>query len=150
MGVGANSAAGRGRGRAWAAAGLAALLLAGGGFLAWRAASRFDPSVLVGRWQRPDGGYLLEIVRVLPGGALEARYFNPRPIHVARAEVQEREGGPDLFVELRDQGYPGCTYQLDYLPGSDSLAGVYYQAAIGETFDVRFGRIGDATEAGNE
>src|SRR5262245_38211615 len=46
------------------------------------------PSRLVGRWQRPDGGYVIEIRNVATNGKLDAGYFNPRPINVARAEWQ--------------------------------------------------------------
>jgi hypothetical protein len=42
---------------------------------------------LKGEWQRPDGGYIVEIRSADPGGKLEAAYFNPRPIHVAKAEA---------------------------------------------------------------
>jgi hypothetical protein len=48
---------------------------------------------LEGRWQRPDGGYVIEIRRVGEGATtMEAAYCNPRPIHVARGEAS-REGG---------------------------------------------------------
>ena len=44
----------------------------------------------------------------------------------------------ELFVELRDLHYPGSTYTLAYQPDRDRLVGIYYQAAIGQTFDVEF------------
>ncbi len=99
-----------------------------------------DPSILAGRWQRPDGGYVLEISDIGPDGRVKAAYFNPRPIHVARAEWKDREGLLQLFVELRDLNYPGSTYTLTYDAEADRLAGVYYQAALRQTFDVVFER----------
>jgi hypothetical protein len=36
-----------------------------------------DYRPLVGRWQRTDGGYVIDIRRVEPDGAMEANYYNP-------------------------------------------------------------------------
>ncbi len=95
---------------------------------------------LVGRWLRPDGGYVLEIRRAQPDGRLEAAYLNPRPIHVARAEWQRKEGRLQVLVELRDVNYPGSTYTLDFSSESDRLVGAYFQAVQQQTFDVEFVR----------
>ena len=65
-------------------------------------------------------------------------YLNPRPINVAKAEASVAGDAPKLCVELRDAGYPGSTYELIYDLRGDRLAGVYYQAAIGQRFDVVF------------
>ena len=43
-------------------------------------AADFQP--LMGRWQRTDGGYVIEIGRIDADGKLTAGYFNPRPINV--------------------------------------------------------------------
>ena len=96
---------------------------------------------LVGRWERPDGGYILEITNVQPGGKLEAGYFNPRPINVSKAEAKHEAGATRLFIELRDTGYPGCTYNLIHDPNTDSLIGKYFQAAMREEYDVGFTRL---------
>jgi hypothetical protein len=40
---------------------------------------------LLGRWLRPDGGYVLAINRVDPDGTADAAYYNPNPIRVSRA-----------------------------------------------------------------
>lgn len=32
---------------------------------------------LIGRWLRPDGGYVIEIRNISSGGKMEAAYFNP-------------------------------------------------------------------------
>lgn len=93
---------------------------------------------LVGEWVRPDGGYVLSIRRIAPDGRLEAAYLNPRPINVSRAEASVAGDTAKLFIELRDTGYPGSTYELIYDPRSDLLAGVYFQAAMGQRFDVVF------------
>lgn len=99
-----------------------------------------DPAKLVGRWLRPDGGYILELSQPGPKGVLKAAYFNPRPIHVSRAEWKHQEDQLRIFVELRDRNYPGSTYTLVYVPDRDQLTGHYYQAALGQTFDVVFVR----------
>jgi hypothetical protein len=95
---------------------------------------------LVGRWLRPDGGYILEIRRGHASGHLDAAYFNPRPIHVARAEWRREGGRLHVFIELRDVNYPGSTYTLDFSSERDRLVGAYFQAAQQQTFDVEFVR----------
>lgn len=99
-----------------------------------------DVRQVLGRWLRPDGGYVLELSSVQADGKLEAAYANPRPIRVARAEVTATSGRPRVFIELRDTGYPGCTYQLAYDAQADQLKGVYFQAALQQEFDVVFVR----------
>ena len=96
---------------------------------------------LVGRWLRPDGGYVLEIRSVDTGGKMEAAYFNPRPIHVARAEASRDGSATKIFVELRDVNYPGSTYTLMYEPMNDQLKGIYFQAALKQQFEVFFERL---------
>jgi hypothetical protein len=103
--------------------------------------STADFQKLVGKWQRPDGGYVLEIRSATAEGKLEAGYFNPNSINVARAQWELKEGQPQVFVELRDVNYPGSTYTLVYQPASDQLAGIYFQAAMRERFDVVFDRM---------
>ena len=93
---------------------------------------------LVGRWIRPDGGYVIEVNKIHPDGRVEAAYFNPRPVHVSRANVSDENGVIKLFIELRGQGYPGSTYTLKYNPELGVLVGVYFQAAIQQSFDVIF------------
>ena len=96
---------------------------------------------LVGKWQRPDGGYVIEIKSVDAAGTLDAAYFNPNPINVSRAAALYKDGATRVFVELRAPNYPGSTYTLTYDPQSDQLYGQYYQAAMKQTFDVTFGRL---------
>src|SRR6478735_11988507 len=62
--------------------------------------SSFDK--LKGRWQRPDGGYIVEVRSVDDTGRMDAAYFNPRQINVSKA-VALRDGGvTKVFIELRD------------------------------------------------
>jgi hypothetical protein len=96
---------------------------------------------LVGKWQRGDGGYVLEVKAVDAGGKLDAAYFNPSPIHVSKAMAIPEGAGLKVFVELQDTGYPGCTYSLQYDAATDQLFGQYFQAAQQQTYDVTFGRL---------
>src|SRR5262245_60740732 len=114
--------------------GLAAFLLLRGG-----TTTGFSP--LTGRWLRLEGGYILEIRAVDAGGRIDATYPNPRPITVAKAEATRKGRALEVFIELQAPGYPGSTYTLTYEPGNDQLAGVYYQAALQQSFDVRFVRL---------
>ena len=93
---------------------------------------------LVGRWVRPDGGYVLEIRSAQADGKLDATYLNPRSIKVSRAGWRREEGRLLVFVELRDVNYPGSTYNLRFVPDKDRLVGAYYQAVQKQTFDVEF------------
>ena len=97
--------------------------------------------VLKGRWLRPDGGYILQIRTIDGGGKVDAGYFNPRPIHVSKAQASKEGGKIKVFVELSDVGYPGSTYTLTYDSKQDVLRGVYYQAAMKQSFDVYFTRM---------
>ena len=104
-------------------------------------ASSDDYRPLVGRWQRTDGGYIIDISRVLPDGSMQAGYFNPRPINVSRARASLVKDHLKVEVELRDSGYPGSTYTLLYDPHKDALLGFYYQAVQRQNFDVVFVRM---------
>lgn len=100
-----------------------------------------DPQKLVGKWQRLDGGYVLEVKRVADDGAVEAAYFNPRPINVGKAQLDRSARPARLTVELRDEGYPGSTYKLTYDRGRDQLHGTYFQPASNQMFRVDFVRM---------
>ena len=103
------------------------------------AAADYRP--LVGRWQRTDGGYVIEIRRVATDGTMAAGYFNPRPINVSRAKASVFKGYLKVEMELRDIGYPGSSYSLLYDPDRDALLGLYYQAVQRQNFDVVFVRM---------
>jgi hypothetical protein len=96
---------------------------------------------LHGRWFRPDGGYILDIRDVDARGKIDAVYLNPRPIAVASAEATRDGSTLRVFVELRAPGYPGSTYTLTYDPQRDQLAGIYFQAALQQRFEVVFVRM---------
>jgi hypothetical protein len=95
---------------------------------------------LLGRWRRPDGGYILDFRGVDASGQMQAAYFNPQQINVHRA-VAVREGSAvKVFVELRDVNYPGSTYTLVLDSAKDQLQGIYYQAALNQQYEVIFER----------
>jgi hypothetical protein len=101
---------------------------------------KHDFGKLKGRWLRPDGGYILSVKDVDTGGKMDVAYYNPRPINVSKAQATLEGATVKVFIELRDAGYPGSTYTLTYDQKTDRLGGVYYQAAIGQRFDVIFVR----------
>jgi hypothetical protein len=100
-----------------------------------------DYRPLIGRWQRTDGGYIIDIRRVAADGKITAGYYNPRPINVSRAEVTNFQKHLKVEIELRDSGYPGSTYTLIYNAEKDLLLGFYYQAVQRQNFDVVFVRL---------
>ncbi|MBN1548568.1 MAG: hypothetical protein JW902_18110 [Syntrophaceae bacterium] len=95
----------------------------------------------MGRWVRPDGGYVIHVRDIKPGGAVDAGYYNPNKIHVAEAHVAVWKGFNQLFIKLDDKGYPGSTYTLYYFADQDQMAGFYYQAAANQIFEVLFVRM---------
>jgi uncharacterized protein (DUF2147 family) len=95
-------------------------------------------SKLVGKWVRPDGGYVLEIKSVDVAGVMSAAYFNPNPIHVAKAQASRDNTDTKVFIELRDVNYPGATYTLTYQSELDQLVGLYYQPLSGQTYEIAF------------
>ena len=58
---------------------------------------------------------------------------------MSQSEVVQIPGGLHIFVELRDRGYAGATYRLDYDAARDVMTGLYYQPSAGQ-FDVVFVR----------
>jgi hypothetical protein len=106
----------------------------------YAASSGPDTAKLLGKWQRPDGGYVLELSDAEPEGFLKAAYFNPRSIKVSVAQWKFKDGRLQVFVELRDVNYPGSTYTLLYDPAADQLKGIYFQAVEKQNFEVAFVR----------
>lgn len=100
-----------------------------------------DYNRLAGKWLRSDGGYVLELKDVKSDGRLKVSYFNPKPINVSKSEWRRLVDHLQVFIKFMDVNYPGSTYTLVYSPEHDSLGGYYYQAALGETFDVVFMRM---------
>jgi hypothetical protein len=99
-----------------------------------------DLGAVVGDWLREDGGYQLKLTRDVSGNKLNAAYFNPNPINVSYCSATNEGGAMKVRVELNDTGYPGCVYSLIHDRASDRLLGTYYQAAMGETYEVMFVR----------
>ncbi len=108
--------------------------------LAW-AAPNASFQKLQGKWLRPDGGYVIEVQDVQASGEMDAFYFNPRSIHVAKARATHKQGTLSILIELRDVNYPGSTYKLTYDPKTDQLTGTYYQALDKELYEVTFSRL---------
>ena len=119
--------------------GVAVLVLLSAATVAFAADQGFEK--LEGRWRRADGGYVLDIRKVRPDGAMDAAYLNPRSINVSKAQATRDGATVRVFVELRAPNYPGSTYTLTYDSKRDELYGVYYQAVEGRSFDVVFARI---------
>ncbi len=99
----------------------------------------FQP--LMGRWQRTDGGYVIEIRSIAPDGRIKAGYFNPRPINIEKAQASKDKEHIEVEMTLRDAGYPGSAYTLVYVPEKDALLGYYFHAVSGQYFDVLFVRM---------
>ncbi len=97
-------------------------------------------NVLKGNWVRPDGGYMIEIKSIGPGGQLEAMYFNPNPLPFARAQAVQKGTALRVSLELRAGGYSGSTYELTYDPATDRLTGIYYQAVAKQRYEIYFVR----------
>ena len=95
---------------------------------------------MIGRWQRTDGGYVLDISAVAPDGSVTAGYFNPRSINVSYAKSFLFNNRLRVDIELRDKGYPGSVYTLIYDPDRDALFGIYHHAPSGQNFEVAFVR----------
>ena len=89
------------------------------------AASASQPAlaVLVGRWVRPDGGYVINIKAADASGKLDASYANPNPLPFYTAEATRDSGVIRLFFELRAGGYNGSTYSADLRPGKRPTQG---------------------------
>jgi hypothetical protein len=93
---------------------------------------------LLGRWVRPDGGYVISIRAVDASGKLDAGYANPNLLPFHTATVTGDGGTLKLCFELRAGGYNGSTYTLNYDATRDQLKGLYYQAVAKQTFEVVF------------
>lgn len=100
-----------------------------------------DFQQLMGRWQRTDGSYVIEIRSIATDGKIAAGYFNPRPIHVEKAQASMDKDHIKVEMTLRDVGYPGSAYTLVYASEKDALLGYYFHAVSRQYFDVLFVRM---------
>ena len=94
----------------------------------------------LGKWQRTDGDYIIELSNIKTDSTLEAAYLNPNPIHVSETAWKVNDGYIYFFIKLDDEGYPGSFYSLGYYPEEDRLYGFYYQALQQQQYDVIFER----------
>ena len=76
-----------------------------------------------GEWTRSDGIYKLVIT--VEAGEAVVKYFNPAPINVESTALGEGNDYLSLKIVLRDQGYDGSSYELQYMPGYRLLVGIY-------------------------
>ena len=100
-----------------------------------------DFQKLKGRWLRPDGGYVVEIKSVQDNGVLDASYANPQPIKISKANASLDGDKITVHIEFDDVNYRGSFYDLIYNPQTDQLQGTYYQAVMGQRFDIAFVRM---------
>jgi hypothetical protein len=97
-----------------------------------------DKKILIGDWTRTDSPYQIKISELSDDGTMKAGYFNPKSIHVGKANWAFTGGMLKIYIELRDENYPGSNYTLFYYPDRDLLAGKYYQAVEGVSYDIGF------------
>lgn len=98
--------------------------------------------IIVGDWQRTDGNYRIKVSDIMSDGRTTAAYFNPKPIHIETASTSTQNSLIRLFIKFQDKNYEGSTYELYYIAKNDALAGYYYQAFTGRTYEVVFLRKG--------
>jgi competence protein ComGC len=101
---------------------------------------KIDKQLLQGSWVRTDAEYQIKLSDVQDNGIIKAQYFNPRPINVSKSDWMNAEGFLKIYVELRDENYPGSNYNLTYIPERDMLVGDYFQAVEGVTYYIEFVR----------
>ena len=58
-------------------------------------------------------------------GKVVAQYFNPKPINVESTTLVEAVDYLSMKIVLRDQGYDGSNYELQYIPEYRFLVGIY-------------------------
>lgn len=101
---------------------------------------KIDKQLLQGSWARTDADYQIKLSDVRDNGIIKALYFNPRSINVSKSDWVNSEGFLKIYVELRDENYPGSNYNLTYIPERDMLVGDYFQAVESVTYYVEFVR----------
>ncbi|MGC6424656.1 MAG: hypothetical protein ACON4O_06680 [Lentimonas sp.] len=83
-----------------------------------------EQSDFYGSWTRGDGGYKIRVA-ASDEGRVVVKYSNPQPINVESAVFEVIDGEPVLQFVLRDEGYPGSNYQLNFYSERRVLVGVY-------------------------
>ncbi len=56
---------------------------------------------LIGSWLRSDGSYTIEIMGLVEGGKLSAKYFNPNPINIGQAGWRILNNETQIYLELQ-------------------------------------------------
>ena len=107
---------------------------------ATESATKAALGVLIGRWVRVQGGYVITINSVDADGRLNASYANPWPLPFHTAVATSDGNSLKLFFELRAAGYNGSTYTLSYDAANDRLTGIYDQVVVKQKFEVVFVR----------
>ena len=102
--------------------------------------SSINKNAIIGNWIRTDAPYQIRLSDLQDNGIIKAEYFNPRPINVSKSEWMNVEGFLQVYIELRDENYPGSNYNLTYISERDMLVGDYFQAVEGFTYYVEFFR----------
>ena len=92
------------------------------------------------RKQLKERRYVPDIKSVGSDEKIEMAYLNPNLINVSKAQASIKDGKLELFIELRDTGYPGNYYTLTFDEQTDKLVGIYHHLGIGQDFDVYFVR----------
>jgi len=95
----------------------------------------------LGKWQRTDAEYILELKNIKTDSTLEAAYLNPKPINISETHWKVNGEYFYFLVKFDDEGYPGSYYSLGYIPEEDRLYGFYFQAVQQQKYDVVFERL---------
>ena len=84
---------------------------------------------------------MIVIDAVAEDGRLTARYLNPDPVGVSKAEAWKVGERVELLLELTDENYPGNFYELSFDPAQQKLVGVYHHLGLREDYEVDFTRF---------
>lgn len=104
-----------------------------------------ERSDFVGEWLRQDGTYKLTVA-IDKEGKVTAKYFNPQPIKVESATFTGEGQKTTLTVVLRDEGYPGSTYELRYNSSYLILVGKYLMPQQRQQHDVYFTEVKEGSK----
>ena len=99
---------------------------------------------LKGRWLRAEGSYVVEVRSVEASGKMDAAYFNPRPINVAKAASDEGWRGTQSLCRTARRELPG----LDLHPDPTSRRPIAWPARTftpspARTWMWTFSRLGE-------
>lgn len=101
---------------------------------------KMEIRALAGNWIRTDRPHKLNLIEFAGDGTLKAEYLNPKPAHIGKASWLDDNSFLNIYLELRDEKFPGSTYTLFYIPNKDLLVGKFFHAKDGATYNVGFKR----------